>query len=217
MSTSFDNLINLANSIEPSYGEKCSSFGNNIYNPIDGGISDFNKGVVTMSPYGNYEIALTEAVEYEYDTQLLFDNLKPIEDFFKNKLKEQNRYELQLHKTQTSKPNYNSAIGFMRGNGDVESDEKEVINDLQNVEHESKYPPVLSNDIQFESKHAFLNVLKHIFAAMPDDKLNTIINNASGFISEFSINSYRNFIDIVKSEISSRNYSNKVREPRSFR
>lgn len=218
MSTAFDNLLNLSKSFEPDEGEKCNEFGNNIYQPTNGGISDFNKGVATMSPYGNYNVALTEAVEYEYDAKLLFDHLKPLEEFFKQKLKEKNKEEINIHKSYPSDRNYSSGIGFMQGvDGDMNDEEKEVVKSMQHAERESQFPPILSNNIEFESKHAFLTTLKNIYSDLPPDVVNSIVNNASGFISEFNINSYRDFINTVKSEISKRNYTHLAREKPEFK
>lgn len=218
MSTAFDNLLNLSKSFEPDEGEKCNEFGNNIYQPIDGGISDFNKGVVTMSPYGNYNIALTEAVEYEYDAKLLFDHLKPLEEFFKQQLKEKNKEEINIHKSYPADKNYGSAIGFMQGiDGDMTDEEKESVKSLKYIDHESKFPPVLSSNIDFDSKYSFLSTLKNIYSDLPADVVNSIVANASGFISEFNINSYRDFINKVKSEIANRNYTHIAREKPEFK
>lgn len=219
MSTAFDNLLSLTQSFEPSNGEKCNQFGNNVLQPTDGGISDFNKGVVTMSPYGsNYNLALNEAVEYQYDTQLLFDHLKPIEELFTQKLKEQNKSEMERNKKLKPNTDYGSGIGFMQGiGGDISEDETEAIKMMKHAEHESKYPPMLSSNVQFDSKYDFLMSLKNIFVDLPDDQLNKIISNASGFISEFKIDNYRDFINTVKTEMKNRNYSNKERETREFR
>jgi len=217
MSTNFYNLLDLTKSYEPSNGEKCNEFGNNVLQPVAGGISDFNKGIATMSPYGSYSVALNEAVEYEYDAQLLFDHLKPLEEYFANKLKEKNQEEMRLYKS-TKDKNFGSAIGFMQGlDGDVNDEEANVIKSLKHVEHESQFPPILSHDIEFESKHNFLNTLKTIYSNLPDEMINNIVANASGFISEFNINSYRKFINTIKEEVKNRNYTHKARETRQFK
>jgi hypothetical protein len=218
MSTTFDNLLSLTQSFEPSNGEKCNQFGNNVYQPIDGGIADFNKGVTTMSPYGtNYNLALNEAVEYQYDTQLLFDHLKPIEDLFTQKLKDLNKSELEHNKTLKRNTDYSSGIGFMQGvDGDVSEDEAEAIKMMKYTEHESKYPPMLSSNVHFDSKYNFLMELKNLFSDLPDEQVTKLISNASGFISEFKIDNYRDFINTIKTEIKNRNYSNTEREPKEF-
>ena len=144
MSTAFDNLLSLTQSFEPSNGEKCNQLGNNVYQPTDGGISDFNKGVVTMSPYGSYNLTLTEAVEYRYDAQLLFDNLNPIEELFTQKLTEQNKLEMEHNKKLKSNVDYGSGIGFMQGvyREELSEDESNAIKLMQHAEHESQYPPM---------------------------------------------------------------------------
>lgn len=218
MSTSFDNLLSLTQSYEPSNGEKCNQFGNNIYQPMDGGVSDFNKGLATMSLYGDYTVTLTESIEYKYDTKLIFDHLKPIEELFTKKLKEQNKAEMERNKKYKTNVDYGSGIGFMRGaGGDVSDDEANAIKLMKYTEHESKYPPVLSSNVQFDSKFDFLTTLKNIFSYLPDDQLDKLISNISGFISEFKIDNYRDLINTIKSEIKDRNYSNTEREIREFR
>lgn len=218
MSSSFDKLLDLTKGFEPSSGSQCDSFGSNVFAPIDSGLNDFNKGVGFMSKFGDYSVPLTEAVDYVYDTQLLFENLKPLEDFFKSKLKELNTNEIAKNKNYKAGKNLGSSIGFMQGiDGDPTEDEQEVIKLMQYNENESKYPPPLSTDITFKTSQEFLNTLREVYKNMDSETLNAIIASASGFINAFDINSYRKYIETVKDEIENRNFSSTAREPRPFK
>lgn len=213
MSRTFDSLLNLTKSFEPSDGKQCNEFGSNIYQPVNGGLSDFNKGVSIMSPYGDYNVSINESVEYNYDPELLLEYIKPVEDYLKSKLKQLNSDEIKRNKSYKNDKDYGSAIGFMQGSdGEPDEDEQEAIKMLNSASHEAQYPPMLSNNIEFESKHEFLNVLNKLYSNLPSDISSELIKNASAIVSKFSIHSYRDYISKVKSVTDDRKFAKESKD-----
>lgn len=201
MSRTFDNLLNLTKSFEPSDGKQCNEFGSNIYQPVNGGLVDFNRGISIMSPYGDYNISINESIEYNYDPELLMEYIEPVEDYLKEKLKQLNTEEIQRNKSYKNDKDYGSAIGFMRGtDGEPDDDELEAIKMLNSASHESQYPPMLSNNIEFESKAEFLTILRKLYSNIPSDVSNELLQNASAIVSKYNIHSYKDYINKVKSD-----------------
>ena len=103
-----------------------------------------------------------------YGVTPLLEYIKPVEDYLKSKLKQLNSDEIQRNKSYKNDKDYGSAIGFMQGSdGEPDEDEQEAIKMLNSASHEAQYPPMLSNNIEFESKNEFLNVLNKLYSNLP--------------------------------------------------
>lgn len=197
--TNFENLKDLTQGIsENTQGELSTHLGNNVYSPLDDGLGMYNKAVTRFDTYRDNTVSMNEAVEYVYDIKPIYDRLDVIKNYLRAKLKQVNEKEKKAEETFKPDHRVDSALGFMRGGEGGDDSEYRSIKAVMN---DAKFPPPLSTDITFKDKGQFLNILKQLFKNEDSETLQHIISSASGFISTFDIDSVREFIDKIDSEI----------------
>lgn len=92
----FDDCMQAANDIQSnSVGQVSGHLGNRVNSGLDSNdhISQFNAGLDAMETLHNHYIPLSEVGVYNFDSQLMKDNLPEIENWLKSKLMSENGYE----------------------------------------------------------------------------------------------------------------------------
>lgn len=200
--SNFENLKDLGQEIEANtQGELATHLGNAVNDPIDDGLGMFNQAVSQMMTYGDHQVSINEGVEYAYDIKPIYDRLDKITAYLRNKLKQINEKEMEKNKDFEPDPRTSSALGFIGA-----EDKDDEFKALRAAMKDAQYPPSLSTDIKFKDKSKFLNVLKGLFKDEDPETLKGLISSASGFISTFDINSVRQFIAKIESEIDKRKF-----------
>lgn len=197
--TNFENLKDLTQGIsENTQGELSTHLGNNVYSPLDDGLGMYNKAVTRFDTYRDNTVAINEGVEYVYDIKPIYDRIDKVQNYLRSKLKQVNAKELKDQENFEPDPRASSALGFIQG---VDGKGGEEFAALKSAIHDSQFPPSLSTDIKFKDKGKFLAVLKQLFKDEDPKTLEDMISSASGFISTFDIDSVRDFISKVESEV----------------
>lgn len=199
----FEDLKDLSQSIEETtQGEMSTHLGNNVNTPLDDGLGMYNRAVNDLFTYGDHQVSINEGVEYAYDIKPIYDNLNRITAVLRNQLKKINEKETEVNRDFKPDPRIDASMGFITGKEDDD------FSALKSAMVDAKHPPSLSTDIKIKDPTKFLNVLKQIFKDLPSDQLKRLISSASGFISTFDIESVREFISKVESQVEQGKYYN---------